>query len=486
MADLWELTKRLEDHPQDHAIRWRLAKKLYRDGDYRLALEHLQVLKNEQRPPQLNAARFLAATLYRLGRFEEAAQELRETFEQWPREVGILQQLARALEVGGQPEAAAEVWDKILQKDPMHPFAAKAAASLREASPNYQQTALRSPQSDPGLDLWPGVNCPKCQAQNSGEFERCWQCNTLLPASRLAAARQEDSEDNPGLSPDTAMRAVKAFCGLTLLCAVALSAWLLYARYGGSTPVTLDELYDNTLAWTRIGTGLGLLLFWPLAAGLAVWLTGCQSMIPEGMLSRLSIGFAGLAFLVNDLSGDKLTPILLFPGLVSFFALILLLPLPKTRAVALWAVQMILATAFGFILFAAIEWAQLGVLFNPLRDIPALRAYVRDQGLNAGKGHVVAEGACPLSGAIALEGTGSDWLDARSGHVLLSAESPDSLDGLTFELRKEGSTIIYEPVQGRRWTMVTSLDGGPNYTLGLVGAAGKAGRIEILTLLKIR
>ncbi|MEK7795771.1 MAG: hypothetical protein AAB353_14635, partial [Candidatus Hydrogenedentota bacterium] len=82
MADVWELQQWVEGHPDRFDQRWRLAKKLFLAWEYRLALEHLLVLKNEwdRRP---NVVRYLAATYYRLGRYEEAIEELRAATQSW-------------------------------------------------------------------------------------------------------------------------------------------------------------------------------------------------------------------------------------------------------------------------------------------------------------------------------------------------------------------------------------------------------------------
>lgn len=83
MAEVWDIAKYVEEHPDDYEQRWRLAKKLYAAWEYRLALEHLQVLRNEWQK-RLNVVRYLAATYYRLGRYDEAVAELREAIETWP------------------------------------------------------------------------------------------------------------------------------------------------------------------------------------------------------------------------------------------------------------------------------------------------------------------------------------------------------------------------------------------------------------------
>jgi Flp pilus assembly protein TadD len=128
----------VESNPDDHEQRWRLAKKLYTAWEYRLALEHLQILKNEG-PERINILRYLGATYYRLGRYDEAIKELRSAIATWPDEIGIYEQLARVLEIAGDHVGAADMWDMALQLDPHHPMAAHAAERLRSNLPGAQK-----------------------------------------------------------------------------------------------------------------------------------------------------------------------------------------------------------------------------------------------------------------------------------------------------------------------------------------------------------
>ena len=130
MAEIWDIARYVEANPDDHEQRWRLAKKLYTAWEYRLALEHLQILKNEGQE-RLNIRRYLSATYYRLGRYKEATLELREAITVWPDEIGLYEQLARVLEIAGDHPGAADMWEKSLELDPHHPMASHAAARLR-------------------------------------------------------------------------------------------------------------------------------------------------------------------------------------------------------------------------------------------------------------------------------------------------------------------------------------------------------------------
>ena len=132
MAEIWDIARYVEANPDDHEQRWRLAKKLYTAWEYRLALEHLQILKNDGQE-RINILRYLAATYYRLGRYEEATKELHNAIAIWPDEIGLYEQLARVLEIAGDHRNAAIMWEKTLELDPHHPMAGHAASRLRSA-----------------------------------------------------------------------------------------------------------------------------------------------------------------------------------------------------------------------------------------------------------------------------------------------------------------------------------------------------------------
>ncbi|MGI6460113.1 MAG: tetratricopeptide repeat protein [Candidatus Hydrogenedentales bacterium] len=83
MENIPNIETHLIEHPDDHAQRWRLAKKLYTACEYRDALSHLLILKRDA-DWKLNYSRYLAATYYRLGRYDECIHELHGALESWP------------------------------------------------------------------------------------------------------------------------------------------------------------------------------------------------------------------------------------------------------------------------------------------------------------------------------------------------------------------------------------------------------------------
>ena len=179
-GDLQELKEHVSAHPEDHANRWRLAKRLYMSWEYGEALGHLRLLKTAW-PERVNICRYLAATHYRLGQYGLAANELKQGIESWPEEIVLREQLARVEEIAGHREKAAAVWEDVLALQCGHPIAAKAIERLRTTDQTTPEEELHLAESDSGIHLGEGRTCATCGAQNGPEFDRCWQCHALLP-----------------------------------------------------------------------------------------------------------------------------------------------------------------------------------------------------------------------------------------------------------------------------------------------------------------
>src|SRR5690606_32522134 len=217
--------------------------------------------KNEW-PQKLNIRRYLAATYYRLGRYDDASDELRHALKNWPEEIGLHEQLARVLEIAGDRETAAVAWEDIAELDPHHPIAKSAAKRLRESNAKDARQDLRLLDSDSGIDLSPGQVCPSCGAQNSDEFERCWQCHAaLLSGHGGVHATPRPSRRTPAITAESAI----LLLGLATLGMIALgfilSVQMLFdAALPGEPTHTLQQLFTVDLARSRVILGALMLL----------------------------------------------------------------------------------------------------------------------------------------------------------------------------------------------------------------------------------
>jgi hypothetical protein len=489
MTELWDLVKQVEDAPDDYELRWRLAKKLYTAWEYRLALEHLQVLKKDWHR-RLNVLRYLSATYYRLGRYDEAIEELQGAIESWPKELGIREQLARVYEIAGRNEEAAEVWEEVRKLDPNHPIAEGSIERLkskRETSPTQD---LRLSDSDSGIDLSPGQVCPNCGAQNSDEFDRCWQCHASLYPSRpeSAATPQPHRKSSPLLSPET----ISLLAGFTVVGLLSISIYLslrmLLVQNGTEAPatiLTLGSLYVHALGVTRVAVGVVLLVAWPVALWSALSLMKIDVPVPASHVNLSGMFLAALTYVASWLPGTMVMLAVVLPVALSLIIIAGMYRLGLTRALAVWAVQLVLVTVAGLGAFTISERIQLDVFFNPFTDIPALISYAHEEGTVEEPGvYTLPESAVPITKVVRWHSTGSHWLDRRAGDIEFTVFAEDDNAGLKFEIRDDTGTRLFEYVKGRKWSTRFPMEVNKPYVVEVTGPDTTPAKLVVTGLLR--
>ena len=450
MADVWDIARHVEEHPEDYEQRWRLAKKLYMGWEYRLALEHLQVLKNEW-VPKINVGRYLAAAYYRLGRYDEAIAELEEAIGAWPEEVTLREQLARVLEIADRPIDAEKVWKDILALDPEHPLAKRAIVRLRKrilAPPSAQPVLL---ESNAGADSGSVTVCSRCGARNSREFERCWQCHAPLPVGQLLYSLDETTP-HPMPVIEAAPKEV-SFSTWVLaggLSVVALLSCGLYLSLkslsdtevpGGGLVIsrTMTDLFAHELAQTHIVLGVLLLVMWPLV----LWVS--MVLIQSPPFSRsvsiiVGLVLAALAYVLSWAPGNPFLLTFLAPAIVSLVLVIGAFRIRLGYAVGAWLLQGFLVAVIAFLGFIAIEGPDV------IRQFPVIVKHVSDVAdKGAREGELLPGGNTPLLYAVEWMGTGSPWLDKTANTVLIEVRSESAQERLTIELKDGAKTLAYEP-----------------------------------------
>ncbi|HEX72356.1 MAG TPA: tetratricopeptide repeat protein [Candidatus Hydrogenedentes bacterium] len=489
MAELWELSRHVEEHPDDFEKRWQLAKKLYATWEYRLALEHLQVLRKEWQR-KINVVRYLAATYYRLGRYDDAAAELRAAIETWPQEMGLREQLARVLEVAGKNLEAADSWERIHVLDPNHPFASSAIKRLRAEPKKTSEADLHLADSDSGIDLSPGRVCPNCGAQNSDEFDRCWQCQALLGVEAVSARNTTAwSEDRAAvITPENvSLAAGLVVMGLFLL-AGYLSVSLLLgvsAIDGVAVARTFWDVYERELAWSRILTGIAMLVAWPLALHIALKTVKPERPVPGGLVIVTGLLLALLSYVASWLPPNLLALTVLLPLAVSLTIVVAAFGLGLVRALNVWALQLVLAGVVGVGGFVAIESYQWNRVFNPFREIPAVVRFVQHQRQSEAPGVFEIPGAAaPIREEMEWQSTGSLWLDLRAGDVEFTVYAETDEAGLRFEINQgETKPLVFEYVEGRQWKHVYHVSPGDRYVVKVSGPEGTPARVACAGLL---
>lgn len=452
MTDIGELTGYVESNPQDHEQRWHLAKKLYMAGDYRSALGHMLILQTNW-TPKINVLRYLAATYYRLERYDEALAELRAGIEEWPDESALREQMARVLEVAGRYEEAIAAWEDILKENPNNSMAKRLLRRLQEAKPGQkEQSEPPSERGQPSRASTPSAferTCPSCGAQNSEEFDRCWKCHAPLgtygmpaysptPKTRMAAPRIPRN----GVQYTLCALAAAAVLGYGAYLSVHQLGVLRAATENPAALCTVRDVFDNSLLSTRIATGLILFVVWPLV----IWFTTAlmQPMVSVGgpfLVGALmaSAGYLSLWCAPADIP-------FAFAGSV-FLAIVPIIGVLRLRigpALVVWVLQaaVVLCAALGSA--AALE----GTTF--LREYPLLMQYarthdgVRDFGGEPGW-RLIPSLYVPVQTSVRWDSTGSTWLDARATRADFEITASAPISDLTVEICKDKKdTLFYE------------------------------------------
>jgi hypothetical protein len=461
MANLQDIETYLIEHPDDHAQRWRLAKKLYTACEYRDALSHLLILKRDA-DWKLNYSRYLAATYYRLGRYEECIHELHGALESWPAEIPIREQLARAYEVASNTGEAVRVWQDILKMDPQHPIATQSIHRLTTTIEKFSsENELRLNESDSGINLSLGVTCPKCGARNDFEFDRCWQCHALLAGSSTPAPETRKS------SASASRQFWTVLIGLATVALLARGVYLTLS-YAANRPVatdgfivatSVDSLLDHEWFAGRIAVGCTLLLAWPAILWLAA-ITCCNQPVPLRKVLGIGLLAASLTAVLLWLPFRMLPLAIAAPAVLTLVMIPLQLRTTRSRALIVWAVQLVFALLCGFGVFAAVTNV---ATLNQLDTFAALEA-ARAVKMPGGALRFSAE-AYPAEYMVSWEETRSAWVNSagRMAEFTFIRQTSDS--PLSIEFSEAGHTLAHYQEQVPPFSFCHAIAPGRLYVL---------------------
>lgn len=496
MKDMWDIAAYVEEHPEEHEQRWRLAKKLYAAHEYRHALEHLNVLKNEW-TPKLNVRRYLAATYYRLGRYDEAAAELESALNEWPDETGPREQLGHVYQAAGRLEPALDTWNRVLRVQPEHALAKKHVKRINEALAGNEHHAAgaKGTLSDGGIANeplpMPGFICFNCGARNSDEFESCWQCGQPFQSDEAAYFLKTPPLEAHGpliLQPETLVAAAVVL----LLALLAATGWLgvirvlRYRETAALALVSLADLYDQVLTPSRVATGIVLLLLWPLMLKMLLRLFRASPM-PPGMLvyvSGLLLGTIALLFLV-------LPAALLVVGvaILLFLSLALFLVgfnLGLARALGIWIAQAVLIGGAGLLVFWLTECYMFSAFINPIAETRAIHAYRRAADTRPeAMPRYLPDSVTPIRQPVRWHASGSEWLDVRASRVAFLVRTETDSPPLHFRIY-EGPDALRDHQDvppGQKMTFFYNVKPDTTYHIGVTGSEGVTVQVLIQSAL---
>ncbi len=439
--DLNELAIHVEQHPDDHEKRWRLAKRLYMTWEYKQAQEHLQYLK-EHWGTKLNVYRYLAATYYRLGRYDMALVELEDAVALWPDEIPLRQQLARVLEMAGHREDAANAWRDILEVNPDHPLARQSIERL--SAPESEESSrgeLGLKESDSGIDLSAGLACSKCGAYNEYENEHCWQCNAVLVKTSAGGI---EGTPRPEYRPiETAGRAMIALRAFLAGVFVIVGLWLIIdgvqapplAEAGPDGNWTVDGALSEILLLPRAVSGGLLLIGWPIALMLALNLFH----VPwSSWWNVFSVGcLLGAATHIILWSPANLLPFALAVPAVGSLALMVWAFRAKFgQIVGAWVVQGALSASLAVGCFIAFEG------LDPLTQMTEIVRFSTRESSEL----ILPQSRIPVVATLQWQPTGSPWLDQKASQAVIEVNAIDAVLPMTVEVRSSDQTVHHSTI----------------------------------------
>lgn len=455
MSDLKELADYVVEHPEAYEFRWRLAKKLYMAWEYHEALRHLLILKKNW-TRKLNVLRYLAATFYRLGRYDEAIAELQGIVAQWPNEVPVWEQLAKVFEVKGEQEQASRAWEEVLRLDPDHSIAGRAVRRLRAGPGATPRDELHLADSDSGINLSTGRTCANCGAQNSEEFDRCWQCHASLTLRPAPASARDPKE-----SPSIAVVLRPLIGGLVSVAAFSGAMYIALSQVppGPQDVFVPESVYDalgNTLFVPRAAVGAALLLACPLI------LLGTFRLFRISGLSPIDAFGAGVLI-------ASFTFLLLWgpvpaqryalggPALATAFVAALFIPNHRFRSLfGAWIVHTMLATMLG-----ASVWISLTGL-APTREWPAIERYAQTPNATAVE-TALPRATAPFQYSLVWATSGSAWLDQQCDKTLIDIAPVSNGMPMSVELLADGQ--VERVVNNPPYRFTHSIAPGKRYTI---------------------
>lgn len=478
MTDVWDIAHYVEAHPDNHAQRWRLAKKLYMAWEYRLALEHLQVLKNEWER-QINVSRYLAATYYRLSRYDDAIRELESAISEWPDEVGLYEQLARTLDAAGRKPEAIEVWEKIARQEPDHPFAKRAVEHLRRMErKELESSGAQTPAAVAAAELME-ASCPHCGAMNSAEFTRCWQCH----GSMLEAGQVEEEQES---SVQALIRESESSWGLVTGLAIAgllaLGVYLTLRAFAGQQPHALGDIPEtlsgfllSTLLITRVIVGLTALIVWPILWRVSALFAGMDD-IQNDVLYRCGAVLACVTYIVSWVPGSLIYLIVLVPAVLSCALAFGALKGPFARTFSLWVVQ---GAAMAIVVVALLAGRHgIGIV----TDVPAMFRFASSEVQTS----MEREAWTPFELGLRWESSGSKWLDENASTVRISVQTAPHTKPIFIELQESGQTLAFKEFTTENYAFNYSpIVPSKVYRLALTGEEGVDVTVSVSGVLQI-
>lgn len=434
----WELQQYVEAHPENHDQRWRLAKRLYKEGEYRATLEHLQILTNELEMKP-NLIRYHAATLTRLNRPTDAVNLLEKGSREWPEDAALLEQLAIAYARAGNQEDAASIWGDLAAMVPDHRFARRAQTKILE-----EMNAGEGGYYGEAGEYHRTVLCSRCGTMNTPDSFTCRSCTMRLDLIEdIVGGGDEIEVETPSRSiPIRPWVMWGLMIASVIYGAIAMNAQFDVRNEGllnnHNVYVSWSEFAANEFLMFQIAIGVLLIVTWPLILHGAMQAAGSESYFAFDTVVT-GCTWATFAFALSWIPGVDL-----WVWLAAVLGVTLVGTLVEHResfrmGMRIWVIEMSLA----FLLIVVAISAIMGPTF--LGEIPRIDEFAQ---IDHGQSEATLSGTIDDARTIRTRSSGSTWIDERSKGMALKLEVPaaELRREMTLQIIQNDRTLLYERV----------------------------------------
>ena len=485
MASIQELTVYVKAHPYHFVERWRLAKKLYKIGEYHLAITHLEVLE-EDWEPKASLVRYLAAAYSRVSQSDKAIKVLKSGVASWPTDIEMLEQLAMELRKIGEEDASIATLEKIMKIDPNYRLPQNAKERILEKKlGGYQARPVK--QSKGKTE---GTECGRCGAQNKSDESQCWQCKANLDLFGDIVNQSSAIKDYSGGS-SSRPRSID-YGGLILkFMIVVLAVYGGYHTYGAlaqgefresgfTIASSFEEWLRVDMVMSRIVLGGMLLVLSPFLLQLAYHLSGSKQVLNEVAFFQATF-FSTLAYALTWVPGVSVLAWVLIMLLSSFMLLLCQFWRQWLFIVSSFFMYWVFTTFLIIVIVISVHG--LGAFL----DVPKIMAFSSTSGEAS---PTQLNGETPLKYQFQWHSTDSEWMDGEFKTVALKIDTigvfPDK--GVKIEFRgDDGSVLIYKDLLIPEVVLYSeAIKLGVTYTLELRSESPVTMKVEIIGLLPVK
>jgi hypothetical protein len=268
-----------------------------------------------------------------------------------------------------------------------------------------------------------------CGAQNNGDQNRCWQCDSLLLQNRPPGHLTPGIVGRSHQSHSTIHKSAREYYLTAAIVLLLLSAFVGAARIvqeltaPAGAPMNLASFFQHHMTTTRLVLGAALIVLSPPLLNLALRLLSLRPECTGQRIVLVALMPPSLAFVLSWLPLNILPLAVLAPAVLGWLLIQKGLSLSPARTTLTWCIHglfLLISSSAGF---WALESLQTGSPLNPVQEFAGLTALSSEP---EGHGISLAVGESPASPVFAWNPSGSVWLDGRGNRVQIEVRGASS------------------------------------------------------------